>query len=326
MHKQYRQTGIGFLISFVVFCAGAQPLFLHNPSLEDARPRPAKLPLGWFTCAPLGYSLPDIHPGGAFQVKTKPCHGRTYVGMVGRPDGSLEGICQELAQPLDSGACYLFALYAALSPHYLSFDPQTGQSLDYNRSLRIKVLGGISRCGNDVLLGISPPVVSSGWTRMEFFLQPVASLNFLRIEADFLHPDSLPYGGHVLIDALSPLFEVSCDDPKLSTEPLFFPATIEECRAFLVRHLYPLPENAMQKSLVWRPNGHWDYGNPALFALQTFMDRHPERGPVTLAVRRLADKRILLRAFQEHGLQQDKYRVKVWHGRACPPGWICLPD
>ncbi|MBK6947772.1 MAG: hypothetical protein IPH16_06625 [Haliscomenobacter sp.] len=243
-----------------------------------------------------------------------------------RPDGSQERICQELVQPLDSGACYLFALYAALSPHYLSFDARTGQPLDYNRPVRIRVLGGKNRCGDETVLGISPPVVSADWIRVEFLLQPVASCDFLCLEVAFLHPDSLPYGGHALVDALSPLLEVSCDDPKGSAEvfPLF--ASLDECGRYLIRRLNPLQENALRPSFFLHPNGDWDYGNPAMAWLRRFLEERPEVAPVRVGVRRRADKRTLLRAFKGNGIPREKYRVKVWQGGVCPPGWICFQD
>lgn len=322
----YRQIALGLLTGFAASFLGAQPLFLRNPSLEDPRPRPAKLPSGWFTCAPVSYSLPDLHPAGVFQVKTKPYHGRSYAGMVVRPDGSGERICQELVQPLDSGACYLFALYAALSPHYLSFDARTGQPLDYNRPVRIRVLGGTTRCGDETVLGISPSVVSAEWTRVEFLLQPGASCDFFCLEATFLHPDSLPYGGHVLVDALSPLLEVSCDDPKGSAEALPLPSSLAECGRYLIQRLSPLQENARQSSFFLHLNGDWDYGHAAFALLRQFLEQRPEVTSVRIGVRRKADKRILLQALEENRIPPEKYRIKVWPGTPCPPGWVCFPD
>lgn len=323
---QYRILVIGLWTGLAVSFLGAQPLFLHNPSLEDPRPRPAKLPFGWFTCAPVSYSLPDLHPGGAFQVTTKPYHGGSYAGLVVRPDGSREGISQELVQPLDSGACYLFALHAALAPHYLSADARTGQPLDYNRPVRIQILGGKTRCGDEMVLGSSPPVVSADWTRVEFLLQPAGSCNFLRLEAVFLDPDSLPYGGHVLVDALAPLVEVSCDDPKGSAEALPLPVSLADCGRYMIRRLSPLQENARRAAFFLFPNGDWDYGNPALALLRRFLEQRPEAGPVRVGVRRKADQQMLLQAFKENDFPPGKYRIKVLPGGQCPPGWICFPE
>lgn len=198
---------------------GAQvsPVLIQNPSFIGT-PGAAHVPPGWQYCGAAHTSPTDLHPAdltlrrGYFQVELPAPDGKTYVGMVARPDGTTEGIGQKLGQPLLAGQCYRLQFQVARSPRYLSAIKDGTQMLNYTRPIRLEVWGsrgGI--CQQETLLAASEPVVSADWEGYTLTLQPEYDCNYISLRAAHLRSDA-PVAGHLLIDALRPLVPVDCED------------------------------------------------------------------------------------------------------------------
>lgn len=208
-----------FLFLYPVLLSAQGAIFLDNPSFED-EPAYAKPPRGWFFCGQPGESPPDIHPGGFFQVETPPMDGSTYVGMVVRDNGTVEGLGQRLSEPLAPGQCYHFSIYAARSDDYWSYSRVTGEAANYSRAVRLRVWGGFENCGRQELLWETDVVVAAQWMPFEMILQPQSSYTHIFFEAAFLNQGGLPYNGNILLDKASPLLPVNCDTPAPERVPL----------------------------------------------------------------------------------------------------------
>ena len=115
-------------IAFLAWHASlfAQTIELENPSFEDI-PAVARPPEGWFDCGFTTESPPDVQPNGHFEVRTRPQHGKTYLGLIVRDNNTWESVGQKLGQPLRGGIAYKFSLNLCKSKHFISKSKLTNQ-------------------------------------------------------------------------------------------------------------------------------------------------------------------------------------------------------
>ncbi len=203
-----------FIYLFLIFSlaqAHAQEdriIYLKNPSFEDA-PGISRVPKNWYNCGFPNESPPDIHPqldGGEFGVTQKAAHGKTYVGMVVRDNGTVEAIAQKLAYPLQKDSTYLFSVELAKSPNYKSLSRLLNTFANYTESAVFKIWGGSEVCTTEELLGETPPINHNQWKAYQFLIQPQKKdLKYIRLEAYYNPKLVLPYNGNILLDNLSPI-------------------------------------------------------------------------------------------------------------------------
>lgn len=184
---------VGFLtLTLALFGqSGQQTIPIRNPSFEDT-PGQSKLPKGWMSTTP--GSTPDILPG-AWGVQFMPQDGQTCLGLVTREDGTCEDIGQGLAQPLKAGKCYTFSIYLAHAPKYVG----------YNNPVRLRVWGGQSRGGKEMLLTSSPLVSHSDWKNYKFLFEPTKNVKYITLEAWYGAGTTFKYKGNILLDNCSPI-------------------------------------------------------------------------------------------------------------------------
>ena len=200
-----------FLIFLLTSTLSAQErIALENPSFEDV-PRAGWLPQGWndANCGPENQTPPDIHPNDMppydfFGVKKRALDGWTYLGMVVRSDGTNEAVTQKLASPLEAGSRYLFSLYLAQSPTYVSGvagDPF--RQVAFTTPAVLRIWGGASPCERGELLALTTAVDNANWLEFLFTLQPEQAVNYLTF--DVWYEGEEPINGHILIDNCSDL-------------------------------------------------------------------------------------------------------------------------
>lgn len=163
---------------------------LQNSSFEGT-PQDATTPVGWHRCQ--RGTTPDILPG-IWGVYNEPSEGETYVGLITRPDGSFESIGQRLNAALQPGECYSFSVDAAHSKTY------TG----YNKSIKLRVWGGSTKCAKDLLIGQTDFVEEEEWETFIFEINPVEGqpINYLILEAFYTDKD-FERKGNILLDNVS---------------------------------------------------------------------------------------------------------------------------
>jgi hypothetical protein len=192
---------------------------LLNPSFEGAPNNgqsAATLPKGWETCNFEGETFPDIQPS-SFEVTLKPFHGKSYVGMVGRDNGTFESITQKLPAKLKAGVCYTMSLYLAKSPKYVSQSRTTNAEINFNRPLKLIIWGsenGSCKISTDKILAVSPPVNSNSWHKFIFQFKPNNDVDRIHFSAYFVIDKF--YSGNILLDNMSQIVPVSCDDMSIS--------------------------------------------------------------------------------------------------------------
>ncbi|MFT5383052.1 MAG: hypothetical protein ACI8VT_001575 [Saprospiraceae bacterium] len=179
---------VPFFCFFLVSSLSAQ-ISLDNASFEGEA-EDATLPSGWLQCKQ--GTTPDILPG-AWGVYNEPSDGETYMGLITRSDKTWESVGQRLSQPIKAGQCYSLNVDLAHSNTY------TG----YNKSVKLRVWAGKTRCSRGQLLWESKVIDHSYWETYEFFFEPKATFNYIIIEAYFPDDNPIPYKGNILIDNIS---------------------------------------------------------------------------------------------------------------------------
>ncbi len=210
-----------FSISFVVLFAQLDTIHFANPSFEgnpiEGRLLGNPLPKGWRDCGFRGETPPDVHPvrGGNFSVSKEPADGNTYIGMVTRDNDTWEQVSQKLKDPLKAGKCYSFSAALARSETYISQSRVTQKPTNYVQPIQVRFYGGNESCQKEQLLAFSPLVKNTRWRQYEFIIQPDQDYKYITIEAFYSTPTLYPYNGNVLVDNLSPIFEIECDSAIL---------------------------------------------------------------------------------------------------------------
>ncbi len=219
------KTILTILFSFSISFLFGQLDTIHftNPSFEG---QPLEggiinkgnyLPRGWRDCGFRGETPPDVHPvrGGNFSVAKSPAHGNTYMGMVVRDNDTWEKMSQRLEKPLKAGKCYSLSVALARSETYLSQSRVTGKPANYVQPIQVRFHGGNEYCKKEQLLASSPLIKNSRWRQYQFIIQPDQDYKYFTIEAFYKTPTLYPYNGNVLVDNLSPIFEIECDSAIL---------------------------------------------------------------------------------------------------------------
>ncbi len=226
---------IGILLTFVT-TAGAQdtPIKLNNPSFLDIAHAGGdqfnRGPRGWQDCGAPGETPPDVQPNPRiafgdrpfFDVTLPAQDGPTYMGMVVRDNDTQEAVSQRLSAPIEGGKCYEMSLQLARSETYLSQaksrDGLGGtEMVDFTKPIKIRIYGGNGYCQKTELLGETPLVENTDWKEYKLRFEPTTNHRFIFIQAFYKTPTLFPYNGNVLVDNLSDIVPIPCDQPS---EPL----------------------------------------------------------------------------------------------------------
>ena len=235
---------MNFLLSLLLICCSLtsfsqmRTIKLQNPSFEDT-PRKGMANIssvfkteskikGWTDCGAINFpreSAPDIHPADAWDVHGEAFDGKTYLGLVVRDNESWESVGQKLTNsdgaltPILIGKCYKLSMTVARSEEYMSGSrlklQQKGnrsQNFNYTTPTVIRIWGGNGSCDKGELLATSATVENSEWETIELDFTPTVDSDFLTIEAFYKIPVLFSYNGHVLIDNLSDIIQVECQN------------------------------------------------------------------------------------------------------------------
>lgn len=207
-----------FLFAFITILASfnihAQDVIsFYNPSFEDS-PQHSKTVKGWQDCGFINESPPDVQPG-SWEVSLRAQHGNTYLGMVTRDNDTWERVSQRLPKPLEGDNCYKISLYLAAFEEYISASKLTGRISNYNAPTVLRIWGGNYSCDQGQLLAESQPVNHSDWEKYTFRLEPEADYQYIMLEAYYDVPVLIPTNGNLLVDNMSEIVEIPCDDSGL---------------------------------------------------------------------------------------------------------------
>ena len=153
-----------------------------------------------------GNSPPDIHTSNTnwWSVKRQSQHGRSFVGLVTRPDGSFESLAQRLKEPLIAGLPYILTIYVSQDSIYLSPWRLYGyQQINFVNPTVLRIWGSNTAGQMEELLAESQPVDHYEWRQYVFQFIPKDRYKFLVISARSPAGETDKMTGHILIDNAS---------------------------------------------------------------------------------------------------------------------------
>jgi hypothetical protein len=183
---------------------------LENSSFEQDIPRYSRVPINWVNCGDVHSSLVDIHGYREkyFQVSQKANHGKNFVGMITRNDGTFEAIGQYLNNSLDAGYTYSFSLFVCRSQQYMSMSRLTRKVENFNKPAVLQIYGG-KDCNNSNLLISTTTIEHTNWAEYVFVFDVEEEVEFILIEAYYDNLAAFSYDGNLLIDNISPIYKIS---------------------------------------------------------------------------------------------------------------------
>jgi len=193
---------------------------LKNPSFEDV-PERGRIDMpynitSWLDCGSIWHkseSPPDIHPtpDNGWGVNKKAAHGATYLGMVVRDNDTHEALGQRLEKTVKRDNCYEFKVFLSQSKNYVSLSRSTLAEVNYTKPTVLRIWGGTAYCKKDVFLGESQPIAHWDWKEYILKIKSEIDLDYLILEAFYKTPTLLPYNGHILVDGISEIYQISCE-------------------------------------------------------------------------------------------------------------------
>ncbi len=260
-----------------VILSGQDHLYIPfmNASMEG-EPAHSSTPEKWFHCGPFDQSPPDLQPS-FFGQQPSPEHGRSYVGMVARRNGTKESIGQHLLYELEAGDCYQLQVAMLRSGDYKSAtQSEPDKVIPFITPLRMKLYGGLYYCDEWTLLDSSPVITNEKWKPYTFNFYCKKNIPSLIFEVDYDLDNAPPYNGNIMIDHCSPIIAVDCDTkmPIIKADTLAAPIIIEDWAYFLENNGAGLNQ---KKSLFVDANGNYQYENIAAFTILKALDKHPSK-------------------------------------------------
>jgi hypothetical protein len=182
-----------------------------NPSFESERGA-SRLPKNWDACNNEKGLLPDIQPG-IYGVRLPPFQGKTYVSLVANNKGSTGEFKHNLPFVLKAGNCYRFSLYLAKSERYINQNASSSEIISYSKPLKLEIYGLRNDSCNltdETWLLETKAVHHDNWKKYIFNMQLTHDCKTLVFKANYA--DSKPYSGNILIDNLSVISQIGCED------------------------------------------------------------------------------------------------------------------
>lgn len=189
----------------------AQIIEFKNPSFDGVKGA-SKLPNNWVACGTGIELLPDIQPG-SFGVRLPPFQGKTYISLVANDNGTTESFRQDLPVVLKAGNCYRFSLYLAKSEKYINENASKSEIISFKKPLKLEIYGLKNDSCNltdETWLVETKAVHHDNWKKYIFNVQLRNDCKTLVFKANYA--DSKPYNGNILIDNLSVISQIGCED------------------------------------------------------------------------------------------------------------------
>ncbi|MCB0706809.1 MAG: hypothetical protein KDC34_15945 [Saprospiraceae bacterium] len=176
---------------------------IRNYSFEDGPVGCCQTPPEWVNCGAMEETPPDIHCNqckNAFGVQMKAPHGKQFLALVVRSNGTKECLQQELSRPLLPDSIYRLQLFLGRSAVFNSMDRNTNEAASYASLADLKIYG-MTESGFVKELSVIRPFTGADWTEYSVLIKPEKEIDVLIFEAGYLgRQDTEVYNGHILLD------------------------------------------------------------------------------------------------------------------------------
>ncbi len=207
----------------------AQEIKIRNGSFEDTPHfgrvdiigRPITKIFNWIDCGGhyfKGETPPDIHPNpespfwGVTQV---PSHGETYTGMVVRATETWECQSTRLEPALTPGKCYRFSVDLCTSKHYVSKSVATNKDENFTTPVVLRMWGSMTPCSQNQLLSETIAIQHHDWKTYVVEFEAENPSKYLLLEVYYKTPVLIPYHGNILVDNVTNLSLIPCEEEEL---------------------------------------------------------------------------------------------------------------
>jgi len=195
-------------------------IVLNNPSFEDYPHLGnfGRTIANWFDCGQLFFSAespPDIHPvpNSEFKVDKQAYHGKTYVGLVLRDNGTWESISQKLSSTIKKDSCYSLSIATAIDKKYQS--PTKRNQYEIKKiidPIKFQLWAGNGFCDKKQLLAESELITHSDWKVLDFQFKSNDDYKYFFIQAFYYDPRPKKLvNGHILLDYMTPIIPIACE-------------------------------------------------------------------------------------------------------------------
>lgn len=185
-------------------------IYLNNSSFENGKHGHSTLPEDWFHCID-GNTPPDLHDSWSnyFGISKSAMNGKQFVGMVVREDNTFENISQRLPLAFQKGTTYEMEFSLAQAKELLSMSRTSIGEVNFNTPVILQIWGGFNYCESNQLLYESIAITHQIWK--DYTAKFTADDNYEVITFEAFYSDAYnpPYNGHLLLDHLSPIIQVS---------------------------------------------------------------------------------------------------------------------
>ncbi len=182
--------------------AFAQDNLLRNGSFEGM-PAQGRGPQDWYDCNISTESPVDVHSADTeyFEVREQPTHGATFLGMVARDNGTIEGVSQRLSSPLQIGKRYSFFVDLKKTLSYISASRRTHENINYQTPVCLAIYFSTDFCSANAHHMMNEPflVDYSEWQDVTFQFTATINAHYIYIFAEHCG-DGEYYSGNVLLD------------------------------------------------------------------------------------------------------------------------------
>jgi outer membrane protein OmpA-like peptidoglycan-associated protein len=192
----------------------AEICHLQNPSFEGI-PKSGEVPSRWENSGTLSESPPDIQPY-QFGVSKLPHNGNTYLGLVVRDNDTYESVSQRLTTTIKEKNCYKFSIWLCRSEFYNSQSSVTKKPANYSLPVRFNIYGGNNVGHKLQLLGSVEEVQNTEWKEYFFEFKARQNYSYITLESAHKKPTLFPYNGNVLVDQMSDIVPIKCDEKALA--------------------------------------------------------------------------------------------------------------
>jgi hypothetical protein len=179
----------------------ADRISLENPSLEGKHKQATQF--GWVNCDDSRETPPDVAPDTSLLVFNEPLHGKTYLPLICRDNGTFTRLGQLLHLPLQKGRTYVLSCFIAHSPTYFAKSRMEDRQVNYNTPLKLVLSAGNHLGVVKEVLAETTLIKHEYW--QEYIIQFTPSANFKCIYLEAQDPNGNRSNGNLLIDHLSDL-------------------------------------------------------------------------------------------------------------------------
>ncbi len=181
----------------------AKTLFIDEDSIDVYTPK------SWFMYQPNGGNPPYVcsKDSSLWNIEHEANHKDHFMYLVTRDDQTYHSIGQRLKTKLSPNKTYAVHLYISTSKTFKSPTRKKNNSVKlFNRETCLSLGKYFNSCYH--FYAISPIIDHEDWKRYTMVFTPQVETEYFRIAAIYRRMQFIPTNGNILVDNISPIYEI----------------------------------------------------------------------------------------------------------------------